>query len=83
MSIPQIHYTCQYPDCNNRCTQEHKVAPIPVANYANCYLSLLYSKYLYLYHNYYICENCQRDDDYHYYLCRRCGHTYCYDCCFK
>jgi hypothetical protein len=83
MTAPQTHYTCQFSGCSNRCSRKHKVAPIPVADVNSCYLSLLYSNYLYCHQSYFICETCQRDDDYHYYLCRKCGHVYCHDCCFK
>jgi hypothetical protein len=78
MSRLEKHYTCQFPGCGNRCARRHKVATVPVADITNCYLSLLYS-----HHSYFICENCDRDDDYHYYICRRCEHVYCHDCCFK
>ena len=84
MTAPQTHYTCQFPGCINRCSRKHKVAPIPVASVTNCYLSLLYSNRLYRHRSYFICETCRRDDDdYHYYLCRKCGHVYCHHCCFK
>ena len=83
MATRQIHYTCQFAGCKNRCSRKHKVAPIPVPSVTSCYLSLTYSHRLYRHRSYLICEKCQRDDDYHYYNCRRCGHDYCYDCCFK
>ena len=83
MTAPQIHYSCQFPGCHNRCSRKHKVASIPVANVKNCYLSLIYSRQLYRHRTYLICEKCHRDDDYHYYRCRNCKHVYCHDCCFK
>lgn len=83
VSAPQIHYACQYPGCRNRCAKKHKVASVPVAITTSCQLSLLYSNDLYCHGSYFICENCHRDDDYHYYGCRKCGHIYCHTCCFK
>jgi hypothetical protein len=83
MTAPQTHYTCQFIGCGNRCSRKRKVAPIPVADITSCYLSLLYSADLYCHGSDFICERCHRDDDYHYYVCRRCGHVYCHNCCFK
>lgn len=87
------HYVCQYSRCNNRCDGHCDVRS------SGCYIDRYYDLYSgHTTGSYYVtggdyvgdaCEKCGCGflgfgGYYGYgYRCEKCGHLYCYSCCFK
>jgi len=74
-SSQKKHYVCQHPGCDNRCNGKCDAMDIFLCYGGNYDGSAIFST----------CEKCERGTciiQSGSYKCKKCGHTYCYDCCF-
>jgi hypothetical protein len=90
-AILKKHYICQFSSCDNRCDHKHDADCGGLRVYRYAYRFYGYRQYRLYGRCDDKCEKCVHDEgkDHFYdycddndYKCTKCGHVYCYNCCF-